>query len=394
MTLLKKEILLVFFVANMFTAYSQTQIPEITKKDSTIVSSWIVGLGFNAVDDSDDTFNRLFDINDAWNAVPYPSRVSIGKYFKSGLGIEAIAAYNRYKKGKTVDGLPLDKSKDYMSLDARLSYDLNKIIGETGWFDPYVGVGLGYTHANSNSRGTYNAVFGFRTWFSDKIGLDVNTSGKWTMDKDLTNHLQHVIGVVYRFNYKKDLTKKGKKKLALIEEIEKEKERINDSIAQVDKEREDAKMLAEKLEKEKEKARLEQLEREQQEAKEKERNSIQQEINGLENVYFAFDSSTLTRSSKTILSNLIAILNSHSNLVVEVGSHTDSRGSETYNYLLSERRLKSTMDYLLEAGVSSDKIIGKAYGEKNLLNECNDNTKCSESKHKENRRVEFKIVNF
>ena len=65
---------------------------KITKKDSTIVSSWIFGIGFNAVDDSDDTFHRLFDRKDAWNAVPYPSRLSKRKYFKSGLGIEAIGS--------------------------------------------------------------------------------------------------------------------------------------------------------------------------------------------------------------------------------------------------------------------------------------------------------------
>ena len=186
----KKVFLLVILVANVFLAYAQT--PELTKKDSTIVSSWIAGIGFNAVDDSGDQFNRLFDIEEAWNAVPYPSRLSIGKYFKNGLGIEAIAAYNKYKKDKIVDGLPIANDKDYFSIDSRLSYDLNKIIGETGWFDPYVGVGIGYTYTNDISRGTYNGVLGFRTWFSERIGLDVNSSGKWPMNSNYTNHLQHV----------------------------------------------------------------------------------------------------------------------------------------------------------------------------------------------------------
>lgn len=390
--ILKKEILLVFLVANIFTIHSQTT--KITKKDSTVVSSWIFGLGFNAIDDSDDVFNGLFDINTAWNAVPYPSRLSIGKYFKSGLGIEAIASYNKYKKGKKVDGSPLLNDKNYYALDTRLSYDLNKIIGETGWFDPYVGVGVGYTHANDVSRGTYNAVLGFRTWFSDRIGLDVSSSGKWTMNPDLTNHLQHAIGVVYRFNAEKDLTKKGQAKLELIKAFENETARVNDSIALANKVAEENRLLTEKLEKEKEKAKLAQLEKEKEEARDRERNSIQQNIDALDKIYFGFDSSYLTPSSKTILSKLILILKEHPKLVIEANSYTDSRGSAIYNYKLSERRLKSTLDYFIKNGVEPDKVIGNAYGEEKLVNECDDHTKCSEAKHRENRRSEFKIIKF
>src|SRR5690606_13415914 len=111
--------------------------------------------------------NDFTTMKDQWNIVPYPSRINIGRYFRNGLGLEAIAAYNRYKEGYKVDGQINPEVKDYFSMDARLSYDLNKLVGETGWFDPYVGAGVGYTDANDVGRGTYNAVFGFRTWFSD-----------------------------------------------------------------------------------------------------------------------------------------------------------------------------------------------------------------------------------
>lgn len=386
--MIKKEVLLAILVANVFLTYAQT--PEITKKDSTIVSSWIAGIGFNAVDDSGDQFNRLFDIEEAWNAVPYPSRLSIGRYFKSGLGIEAIAAYNKYKKDKIVDGLPIANDKDYFSIDSRLSYDLNKIIGETGWFDPYVGVGIGYTYTDDISRGTYNGVLGFRTWFSDRIGLDVNSSGKWPMNSNYTNHLQHAIGVVYRFNAEKELTKEGEEKLELLEALEKETTRVNDSIALAN----ENKLLAERLEKEKEAARLVQVEKEKEEARAKEKSDIQNKINALENVYFALNSSYLTSSSKNVLSNLTLILNEYPKLQLEISSHTDSRGTAIYNQWLSERRLKSTIDYLLNNGVGTDRVTGKAYGEEKLVNECDDHTKCSEIKHKENRRSEFKIINY
>ncbi|MDC1364833.1 OmpA family protein [Algibacter sp.] len=396
---LKKNILFVLLCANIFISHSQTQeipetleTPEITEKDSTIVSSWIVGLGINAVDDSDHTKFRVFDVKDAWNSRPYPSRVSIGKYFKSGLGLELISAINKYKEGKIVEGVRLTEDIGYFSIDSRLSYDLNKVIGETGWFDPYVGVGLGYTDANNTPRGTYNAIFGFRTWLSDRVGLDFNTSGKWTMDNDLTNHIQHVVGVVYRFKAEKELTKKGQEKLDLIKELEKETNRINDSIALVNKLEEEKRLLADQLEKEKEEARLAQIVKEK--AKEQERKDIQNAIDALEDIYFGFDLSNITSISSKILDNLISILNKNPELVIEITSHTDSRGNDDYNKKLSERRLKSTLNYLFKNGIAKERIVGGAYGEEKLTNECDNNTKCFDNKHNKNRRSEIKIISF
>ena len=150
----------------------------------------------------------------------YPTRASIGRYFKSGIGVEGFASYNKYKVGKFIDGETNLVETDYFGLDARLSYDLNKIVGETAWFDPYIGVGLGYTDANNQPRGTYNAVVGFRTWFTDQWGLDLSSSGKWAIgDTGATNHLQHAAGVVYRFGIEKGLSKKGEEKLAMIQAV-------------------------------------------------------------------------------------------------------------------------------------------------------------------------------
>ncbi|MFD2588218.1 hypothetical protein ACFSQJ_14860 [Croceitalea marina] len=78
--------------------------------------------------------------------------MSIGKYFENGLGLEAIGTYNKYKEGKIVDNQVNDTMISYYAADLRVSYDLNKILGETGFFDPYVGLGLGYTDANNQGR--------------------------------------------------------------------------------------------------------------------------------------------------------------------------------------------------------------------------------------------------
>lgn len=382
-----KKILLAILSVNFFISHAQT--PELTKKDSVIVSSWMFGIGFNAIDDSGKQFDKLLDIDDEWNMVPFPSRLSIGKYFKSGFGVEVIGAYNQYQKGKIVQGAAMTTNKDYFSIDGRLSYDLNKIIGETGWFDPYVGVGLGYSHAGDDEIGTYNAVIGFRTWFSDRFGLDLNSTGKWAMNNNYTNHLQHAVGVVYRFGIVKELTEEGEDKLELINEAN----RVNDSIAAANKAAEDRQKQLEALERQKEADRLAQIEKEKEAAKLKEKTDIENKINNLDNVNFAFNSSFLSNAGKKTLSDLSVIMHEYPKLELEISSHTDSRGAHHYNQWLSERRLKSTIDYLVNKGISQNRITGHAFGEEKLLNECDDHTKCPESKHTENRRSDFKIIN-
>ena len=184
-----KPIALVFSIVVLQSSFAQEV--ELTAKDSIVSSSWIFGLGLNAVDDAGSEFSDVFNVSDNWNIVPFPSRISVGRYFNNGLGIEAIGSYNVYQEGKIIDGVVNTEDIDYFAIDLRASYDLNQILGETGWFDPYVGVGAGYTDANNQGRGTFNASVGFRTWFSDRWGLDFNSTGKWTMDSsNSTIHIQ------------------------------------------------------------------------------------------------------------------------------------------------------------------------------------------------------------
>lgn len=366
---------------------------QLTKKDSMVVSSWMFGVGINIVDDAGSEFDGLLDAGDNWNMVPFPSRISIGKYFKSGLGLEAIGTYNQYQEGKIIDNVVNTEDIDYFAIDFRASYDLNKILGETGFFDPYVGVGAGYTDANNQGRGTYNATVGFRTWFSDRWGLDFNSSGKWAMklEDGVTNHIQHGVGVVYRFDTEKDLTPRGEEKLALLEEMEKEQQRLQDSIAAAKKAEEEARRLAEELERQKEAERLAAEERARQQAEEAKRKAIQDKIDGLGKVYFALNSSYLNKRDKQLLDELVAILKENQGVKIKVAAHTDSRGTEQYNQWLSERRMERTVQYLLEKGVSDDRILKEALGETQLTNECDDGVPCSEEKHRENRRSEFQV---
>ncbi|CAM4293949.1 OmpA family protein [Zobellia nedashkovskayae] len=376
---------------NLLQAQEELQL---TEKDSLVKSSWMFGLGYNIVDDSGDVFHELFSFGKQWNALAYPSRISIGRYFKSGIGLEAIGSYNKYKVGKFIDGRTNLEETDYYGLDARLTYDLNKLIGETGWFDPYVGVGAGYTEANNESRATYNAVVGFRTWFSDRIGLDFSSSGKWAANNDnATNHLQHAAGIVYQFGIEKGLSKKGEAKLALIEEMAEKRQKEQDSIASVQREKEQA-ALAARLAKERKEASLAAAEKAKIDAKKQREMSIKNEIDALGLAYFDLNSSYLNTNSKKVLDGLALVLQKHPELELEISSYTDSRGTSKYNNWLSERRVARTKEYLVKKGVDVSRLQTEAYGETNLLNECDDNTYCEEEKHQENRRSEFVITKF
>lgn len=389
-----KYLSLLLFVSVANITFSQEDL-QITAKDSIVQSSWIFGVGFNAVNDSGNVFDGLFNVGDAFNIVPFPSRVSIGRYFKNGLGIEAIGSYNKYKEGNIIDLNVNPSDIDYFGLDARITYDLNKIIGQTGWFDPYVGIGAGYTDANNLGRGTYNAVVGFRTWFSDRWGLDFNSSGKWAMSQDngATNHIQHAAGVVYQFGIEKGLSKRGEEKMELLAAIEKEKQRQQDSINEVNRLRDEA-LLAERLEKERKEAELAAAEKARLDAENKRKEDIKSRIERLGYVYFDLNSSALSKKSKIILDSLSIIMAEVPTLNLKITSHTDSRGTSNYNDWLSKRRVDTTEEYLITKGVPGARLSTEAFGERMLLNECDDTTYCTEEKHAINRRSEFIITDF
>lgn len=384
--------LLLFLMTSVTFAQDELQI---TAKDSIVQSSWIFGVGLNAVDDSGNVFDGIFNVGEEWNIVPFPSRLSIGRYFKSGLGLEAIGTYNQYKEGNIIDGEINLEDISYFGIDGRVTYDINKIIGETGWFDPYVGVGAGYTDANNKGRGTYNAIVGFRTWFSDRWGLDFSSTGKWAMSQGegATNHIQHAAGIVYQFGIEKGLSQRGEEKLELLAAIEKEKQRQTDSINDVNRLKDEA-LLAERLKKQQEADALAAAEKAKVDAINKRKTEIKSRIENLGNVYFGLNSSVVNYSSKKVLDSLVQVLEEIPTLTLKITSHTDSRGTSKYNDWLSQRRVDKTKDYLLSKGVPAEKLTTEAYGETMLLNECDDNTYCPEDKHAVNRRSEFVIIEF
>lgn len=110
-------------------------------------------------------------------------------------------------------------------------------------------------------------------------------------------------------------------------------------------------------------------------------------------ILFEYDKADLLYESTLILDRLATVLLANPEATVELGAHTDSRGSDSYNLTLSQKRAESAVKYLVSKGVPETRLIAKGYGEKELKNKkCKNGVTCSEEEHQENRRVEIKVV--
>ena len=109
-------------------------------------------------------------------------------------------------------------------------------------------------------------------------------------------------------------------------------------------------------------------------------------------VYFGFDKSNITKESSKELDRVAEIMKQNKSIKLEVSAFTDARGSKAYNLALSNRRAKSTVDYLVSKGIDRTRIEGKGYGESKMVNKCVDGVKCSETAHAKNRRTELNFI--
>lgn len=111
----------------------------------------------------------------------------------------------------------------------------------------------------------------------------------------------------------------------------------------------------------------------------------------LENIYFDLNKWDIKPEAARVLNTLLDILNKYPEMEIELGAHTDSRASDTYNLLLSNRRAASAVEYLIQHGINKKRMKSKGYGERVPLINCTDK-ECNESEHSINRRCEFIIL--
>lgn len=163
---------------------------------------WAVGFGLNNVDfyNTDNFTDQVKDLlgNTDWNVLPSISRISAEKYLDKGFSLQVAGSLNK------IQTLDVENDSDflYWALDAIVKYDLNNLVGETAWFDPYVYLGGGYTSVDDMGEGMLNVGVGFNTWFNDNLGLNFQTGTKKGFSDKVRSHYQTTLGLVIKFGGK------------------------------------------------------------------------------------------------------------------------------------------------------------------------------------------------
>ena len=108
-------------------------------------------------------------------------------------------------------------------------------------------------------------------------------------------------------------------------------------------------------------------------------------------IYYNFDKYDIREDAKVELDKIVKLMNENPEVKIELGSHTDCRGSSRYNAKLSKKRAKSAADYIAKRITNSDRIVSKGYGESQPVTNCKCSS-CSKEEHQLNRRTEFIII--
>ncbi|MEY4609840.1 MAG: hypothetical protein RL246_159 [Bacteroidota bacterium] len=109
-------------------------------------------------------------------------------------------------------------------------------------------------------------------------------------------------------------------------------------------------------------------------------------------IYYDLDKADIRPDAAEELDKIVQFLSDNPQMNLELGAHTDARASGAYNLKLSQRRAESAVKYIIQRGISNDRIQPRGYGETQLINECADGVDCPEDMHQQNRRTEFKII--
>jgi len=113
---------------------------------------------------------------------------------------------------------------------------------------------------------------------------------------------------------------------------------------------------------------------------------------GIQQINYELGSYRITEESEVLLQKLVDFLKLYPQLELQLTSHTDSRGSSSFNQKLSQNRANSVLKFLVDNGISQKRLESKGFGESRLLNDCRDGIVCSEEEHSVNRRTEFIVT--
>ena len=152
---------------------------------------------FEGTNNTTHWYSEFFNATDHYNFLASPiSRVHVGKYIQDGFTLGAGVSFNNITKigDNEVDDM------SYIGLDMDIRYDLNNLVGDLKFFDPYASIGGGYTFLDDEGNGTLNGGLGANLWFTENLGLNIQSVYKHSFDdtKQLP-HFQHALGLIVKF---------------------------------------------------------------------------------------------------------------------------------------------------------------------------------------------------
>ncbi len=163
---------------------------------------WQISFGVNAIDayptndennpfSSTTLFDEYFNVSDHWNILPSVSYVGVSKYIGDGFSLGVRGSLNRIEK---IGDTSVDDLSHY-AVDGTIKYNFLK----NTTIDPFAEIGGGYTWVDEIGAGTVNGGVGINIWFSENIGLTLQTQYKHAFEDYLVKHFQHLAGISIKF---------------------------------------------------------------------------------------------------------------------------------------------------------------------------------------------------
>ncbi|TBM99405.1 OmpA family protein [Hyunsoonleella flava] len=173
---------------------------------------WQITIGVNAVDAypngdggpfSETIFDEFANVEDHYNILPSLSTISVSKYIGDGFSFGVAGSLNKIDKWGDVPGSFPEETRNvddlsYYAIDGTIKYGIGEVL-DWKTFDPFIGIGGGYTWIDEIGAGTLNGTLGFNLWFSENIGLTIQTAYKHAFEDYLDTHFQHSAGLSIRF---------------------------------------------------------------------------------------------------------------------------------------------------------------------------------------------------
>ena len=114
----------------------------------------------------------------------------------------------------------------------------------------------------------------------------------------------------------------------------------------------------------------------------------------IKEIYFDLNKSDIRPDAAVELAKIVEVMKEYPKMKIDIRSHTDSRASDAYNLALSDRRARSTLEWIVKQGIERKRLTAKGYGETRLVNGCSNGVPCTEEEHQANRRSEFIVVSM